>query len=102
MAKEEISKDALIIRLRKIEGQVRGIQKMIGSGRDCEAVLIQLAAIRSGIENVGALLLGNYMHLCLTGRERDKEGADVNSMARALAIWSRVHIRESKPELPPE
>jgi len=39
MAKEVISKDVLINRLKRIEGQVRGLQKMIDYGRDCESVL---------------------------------------------------------------
>jgi DNA-binding FrmR family transcriptional regulator len=94
MVKEEISNDILINRLKKIEGQTRGIQKMIESGRDCEAILTQLAAVRSAVESVGVLVLRNYMHFCFAKREEDKETADVNSLARALAIWGDVHIRE--------
>jgi DNA-binding FrmR family transcriptional regulator len=94
MVKEEISKDILINRLKKIEGQARGIQKMIESGRDCEDILTQLVAIRSAVESVGMLVLQNFMHFCFTRREGDKESADINSLARALAIWGRVHIGE--------
>jgi DNA-binding FrmR family transcriptional regulator len=94
MAKEEISKDILMNRLKKIEGQAHGIQKMIENGRDCEDILTQLVAIRSAVESVGALVLHNFMHLCFTRREGDKETADVNSLARALVIWARVHIGE--------
>jgi CsoR family transcriptional regulator, copper-sensing transcriptional repressor len=94
MAKDEISKDILINRLKKIEGQTRGIQKMIESGRDCEDILTQLVAVRSAVESVGALVLHNFMHFCFNGREGDKEPADINSLARALAIWCRVHIGE--------
>ena len=54
---EEISQDILLKRLRRIEGQVRGIQKMIVDGRDCESLVTQLAAIRSAVESVGALVL---------------------------------------------
>jgi DNA-binding FrmR family transcriptional regulator len=94
MVKEEISKDILINRLKKIEGQARGIQKMIETCRDCEEILTQLVSIRSAVESVGALVLQNFMHLCFIGREGDKETADINSLARALAIWARVHIGE--------
>ena len=94
MAKEEISKDILINRLKKIEGQVRGIQKMIENGRDCEDILVQLVAIRSATESVGALVLQNFMQFCLIRTEENKETTDVNSLARALAIWARVHIGE--------
>jgi len=94
MAKEEISKDILINRLKKIEGQARGIQKMIENGRECEDILTQLVAIRAAVESVGALVLQNFMHFCFIRREGDKEPADVNSLARALAIWARVHVGE--------
>jgi len=88
---EEISKEALIIRLKKIEGQTRGIQKMIEGGRDCESILMQLAAVRSAIESVGALMLNNYLKFCFTQSE-ERGPADIDSLARALAIWGRVHI----------
>lgn len=88
---EEISKEALIVRLKKIEGQTRGIQKMIEGGRDCESILTQLAAVRSAIESVGALMLNNYLKFCFTQSE-ERGSHDIDSLARALAIWGRVHI----------
>jgi DNA-binding FrmR family transcriptional regulator len=93
MVEEEISKDALISRLKKIEGQARGLQKMIGDGRDCESILTQLAAVRSAIESVGALVLNNYLKFCFA-KGGDKEPADIDSLARALAIWGRVRISD--------
>ena len=53
MAQEAVSKDLLVKRLKRIEGQIRGIQKMIEDGRDCEGIIMQLAAVRSAIEGVG-------------------------------------------------
>jgi DNA-binding FrmR family transcriptional regulator len=91
MMEEEISKEALIIRLKKIEGQTRGLQKMIEGGRDCESILTQLAAVRSAIESVGALVLNNYLKFCFT-QSGERETGDIDSLARALAIWGRVHI----------
>jgi len=46
--------------LKRIEGQVRGIEKMIENDRDCESVITQLGAVHSAVEGVGALLLRNY------------------------------------------
>ena len=46
MAEERISHEVLLKRLKRIEGQVRGIQKMIASDRDCESAITQLAAVR--------------------------------------------------------
>jgi len=58
-------KDPIMLRLRKIEGQVKGIQKMIEDGKQCGEILIQIAAIRSAINSVGGLILENYMKECL-------------------------------------
>lgn len=91
MAQEVVSAETLINRLKRIEGQVRGIQKMIESGRDCESIITQLGAVRSSIESVGALLLKNYMKLCFS-REALAECADIESLARAIAIWGRVRV----------
>jgi len=61
MAEEKLSDETLVKRLKRIEGQIRGIQKMIEEGRDCESIITQLGAVRSAIEGVGALMLSNYM-----------------------------------------
>ena len=94
MAEEAISREVLLKRLRRIEGQIRGIQKMIENGRDCESVITQLAAARSAIEGVGALMLNNYMKLCFR-RGGEDESASVDSLARAVAVWGGVHVGNS-------
>jgi len=91
MAKEEISQEMLLKRLRRIEGQVRGIEKMIVDGRDCESLVTQLAAVRSAIESVGALVLNNYMRLCFRQGAGTEPGS-MDSLARAIAIWGRVRV----------
>ena len=88
---EEISQDILLKRLKRIEGQARGIQKMIVDGRDCESLVTQLAAIRSAVESVGALVLNNYMKLCFR-KDAESESASIDSLARAIAIWGRVRV----------
>ena len=90
MVEETISKEVLLNRLRRLEGQVRGVERMVENGRDCESIITQLGAVRSAIEGVGALLLSNYTKICF-GKETP-ECADIESLARAIAIWSRVHI----------
>jgi DNA-binding FrmR family transcriptional regulator len=85
MTEEEISREALLSRLKKIEGQARGLQKMIEDGRDCESILTQLAAVRPAIETVGALALNNYLKFCFA-KAGEGETSDIDSLARALAI----------------
>lgn len=90
MSEETISKEVLVNRLRRIEGQIRGIQKMIEDGRDCESIITQLGAIHAATESVGGLILRNYMKICF--KEDAPECANIESLARAIAIWGRVHI----------
>jgi len=91
MVGEEISKETLLKRLKRVEGQIRGIQRMIEDGRECESVITQLAAVRSAIEGIAGLILKNYMKICFKD-ETSPECVDVESLARAIAIWGRVHV----------
>jgi DNA-binding FrmR family transcriptional regulator len=93
----EISQEALLKRLRRIEGQIRGIQKMINEDRDCVSIVMQLAAVRSGIEGVGALVLNNCMKLCFY--KGPEAATDIDSLARAVAIWGRVRGGDLGSEL---
>ena len=91
MAEEPVSKEILQQRLKKAEGQIRGIQKMVEGGRQCEDIITQLAAVRSAIEGIAGLVLKNYMKICFEG-ETASECVDVESLARAISIWGRVHV----------
>jgi DNA-binding FrmR family transcriptional regulator len=91
----EASRETLLKRLRRIEGQIRGIHKMIESERDCVSVMMQLAAVRSGIEGIGALVLSNCMKDCLY--KGSDAATDVDSLARAVAIWGRVRGGDLAP-----
>ena len=64
MTQEMMSGEILLKRLKKIEGQVRGVHRMIENSRDCESIITQLAVIRSAVESVGARVLKNYAGLC--------------------------------------
>jgi len=86
--KIDVSQDVLLKRLKRIEGQIRGIEKMIAEDRDCVSIVTQLAAVRSGVEGVGALVLNNCMKLCFY--EGSDAKTDINSLSRAVAIWGRV------------
>jgi len=91
--KTEVSQEVLLKRLKRIEGQIRGIEKMIAEDRDCVSIVMQLAAVRSGIEGIGALVLNNCMRLCFyKGPDATN---DIDSLARAVAIWGRVRGSDS-------
>lgn len=60
-----IDRDAVIKRLRRVEGQIKGIQKMVSEEKFCGDILIQVAAARAALNSVGGLILENYMNICL-------------------------------------
>jgi DNA-binding FrmR family transcriptional regulator len=78
-------------RLKKIEGQVRGLQKMVVDERDCESIITQLASVRSAIDSAGALVMNNYMKLCFPHPSKTGKAA-LDSLARVIAIWGRVKV----------
>ncbi len=56
-----------VTRLRRIEGQIRGLQRMIEEGQDCDAVLTQLMAARAALDSVGLFIVRPYLDECLRG-----------------------------------
>src|SRR3989304_413756 len=86
---EEIKTDteALLARLRRIEGQVRGGHRMLAEGRVCEDVLTQLMAARSGLDQVGLLIMDHHIEHCLlSGLPSD---AGLRNLQQALRLWLR-------------
>lgn len=61
----ENSKNDIIKRLKRIEGQVKGIQRMIEKDECCSDILIQIAAVRAAMNKVGGIILENYSKNCI-------------------------------------
>jgi len=59
--------EQLTTRLRRVEGQIRGIQRMIEDGRDCEDVITQLMAARAALDKAGLLIVSERVKECLRG-----------------------------------
>ena len=59
----------IVNRLKRLEGQIRGLQTMIESGQDCEAVLTQIMAAKSALNQVGLHIIGHSMKTCLLDDE---------------------------------
>jgi len=79
----ELREDVLL-RLRKIEGQVRGLQRMIEEGKDCADVVYQLSAARRALDKVGFLILSHRMQECM---ERKSGGESDRSMEEAMELF---------------
>lgn len=54
----------IINRLRRLEGQVRGLQKMVEGERECREILTQLAGARSALDAVGEMIVATYLEDC--------------------------------------
>jgi DNA-binding FrmR family transcriptional regulator len=72
----ETDRDELIARLRRIEGQVRGIQRMLAADAYCVDVLTQVSAVVSGMEKVGLRLLKDHMRGCVAEALASKDRGD--------------------------
>jgi DNA-binding FrmR family transcriptional regulator len=59
-------KDANLKRLRRIEGQVRGLQKMVAEDRYCPDIITQIASVQEALRGVGRQLLRNHLKHCAT------------------------------------
>lgn len=70
-------------RLRRIEGQVRGVQQMLANDRDCREVLTQITAARKALDQAGFLLVANGLTWCLAHPEESAgDGESVAEMQR--------------------
>lgn len=58
--------EGLLTRLRRAEGQLRGVQRMIGEGAECRDVLTQLAAVKAALDQVGLHLIGERLRSCVS------------------------------------
>ncbi|HLB18642.1 MAG TPA: metal-sensitive transcriptional regulator [Gaiellaceae bacterium] len=65
--KHGYDKDALVKRLHRIEGQVRGIERMVEDDRYCVDILTQVAAVNTALESLAFKLLDDHVNHCVTG-----------------------------------
>ena len=74
------TKDQLMERLAKIEGQVRGVAKMVEQDRYCIDVVTQINAVRAALDKVGLGLLDGHVRHCLIGAHRMLSAAVLTSI----------------------
>jgi DNA-binding FrmR family transcriptional regulator len=97
MAQEtKVDTESLLARLRRIEGQIRGIHRMVSEDRVCDDVLTQLMAARSGLDQVGLLIMDHHIEHCLLQTFPDHEG--LRNLQSALRLW----LRFGAPATPPD
>jgi DNA-binding FrmR family transcriptional regulator len=78
----------LVLRLRRAEGQLRGVQRMLEEGSDCQKVLTQLAAVKAAVDQVGLHLISERFRTCMVTGEGDCEASFEDAVATFLRFAS--------------
>ena len=84
------TKDDLQKRLRRIEGQVRGLQRMVDEDTYCIDVLTQVAAVTKALQGVALGLLDDHLRHCVTEAMRADGDADDDKVAEAMGAVGRL------------
>jgi len=77
-------KDALVNRLHRIEGQVRGIEKMVVDDRYCIDILTQIGAVTTALESLGFQILDEHVKHCVAGALASGDEAEAHTKSEEL------------------
>jgi CsoR family transcriptional regulator, copper-sensing transcriptional repressor len=77
-------KDALVKRLHRIEGQVRGIERMVDDDRYCIDILTQIAAVNTALESFAFKILDEHVRHCVAGALSSGDEADAQTKTEEL------------------
>jgi len=80
-------------RLRRIEGQVRGLQKMVGDDRYCADIIVQIASVQEALRGVARNLMKNHLHHCATKTLRSAKKEEAHAMCDELLGLIYTHLR---------
>ena len=94
LAHEPEARDAVAKRLKRIEGQVRGIQKMVDEGRYCPDVLTQLASVHAALRGVGKVLMRSHLQHCVTDALRSGDPVAAERTYDEVMELMYRHVRE--------
>lgn len=82
-----------VARLRRIEGQVRGIQRMVEGGRYCADILVQISSVQEALRGVSKILMRNHLQHCVTDALRSGDRLEAEqAYAEVLDLMYR-HAR---------
>jgi DNA-binding FrmR family transcriptional regulator len=87
------TKAANLRRLRRLEGQVRGLQKMVEGDRYCPDIMIQISAAREALRTVGRELMRNHLRHCVAKAATDGPEGQANAMYDELLELIYKHSR---------
>jgi CsoR family transcriptional regulator, copper-sensing transcriptional repressor len=80
-------------RLRRIEGQVRGLQKMVEEDRYCADIIVQVASVQEALRGVGRNLMKNHLHHCTAKVLRNGKHEEAETLYNELLELIYAHLR---------
>jgi DNA-binding FrmR family transcriptional regulator len=80
-------------RLRRIEGQVRGLQRLVEEGRYCADILVQISSVQEALRSVGSALMKNHLRHCASEAIRDRTPGRAEAMYDELLHLMDLHSR---------
>ena len=81
-------KKLIISRLNRIDGQIKGISKMVENDAYCNDVLIQLSAVKNSVKSLSSYILENHLYTCVS---RDLENGDLDSIDELISLFKRFN-----------
>ena len=85
----EKTKDDLLRRLRKVKGQISGLERMIEEDASCSNILIQVSAVRAAIGKIGMLIMQNYMRDCFSCQDEKTFEERVEELVSSFSKFIR-------------
>ena len=86
--RNEEEKKLLNNRLNRIEGQIRGVRKMISDDAYCNDILIQLSAIENSVKSLSNQMLENHLYTCIA---RDMENGKFDTIDEIIRLFKRFN-----------
>jgi DNA-binding FrmR family transcriptional regulator len=84
-----LEKRALVVRLRRIKGQVEAIEKMVEADTDCSDVLMQVVSVRRALKSFSEEMIGSHLNECIESAARPSEGRrELRSMLTVLKRYA--------------
>ena len=75
---------AVLNRLSRAIGHLQSVKRMVEEGRDCSEVLVQIAAVRSAIDNTGKVILQDHLKHCIVEAAQEGDRQAIDDLCRAI------------------
>lgn len=80
---------AVINRLSRAIGHLQSVKRMVEEGRDCAEVLVQIAAVRSAIDNTGKVILQDHLKHCIVDAAREGDQQAIDDLCKAIEKYMK-------------